>query len=107
MNDNELKKFFEAQKIVIKDDEFSELIINQLPVRKSILPQIVMITFILIGISLIFIIQDFAPVLEQIDSLVNSIINTQIPSLTSIFTYISALALVGFIGFSVSQVDVR
>jgi hypothetical protein len=107
INDTELKKIFEAHKVVIQDDGFSERIINQLSVRKSILPQIVMITFILIGMALIFVIQDFTPVLEQIENLVSSIIHTQIPSLTSIFTYISALAMIGFIGFSASQVDVR
>ena len=107
MDDKDLKKIAFAHKIDVADDGFAERIVRQLPERKSMLPQIVMITFITIGVALTLAIQGFTSVFEQISSLLNAISQAQIPSLSSIITYISALALTGFIGFSVAQVDVE
>ena len=105
MNDKEFRKIFVAHRVDIPDDGFSERVIRQLPERKSILPQIVMVVFTVIGLSLTFTIQGVAPILEQINSLITSVSHLQIPSPGAIITYISALALTGIIGFSVAQAD--
>ena len=105
MNDQDLKKIFAAHKTDISDDGFSERINKQLPERRNILPQVVMVIFVLIGLTLTIVIQGITPMLEQISNLITSISHLQIPSLASVFTYFSFLALLGIIGFSVAQAD--
>ena len=105
MNDKEFRKIFVAHRVDIPDDGFSERVIRQLPERKSVLPQIVMVVFTVIGLALTFAIQGVAPILEQINSLITSVSHLQVPSPGAIITYISALALTGIIGFSVAQAD--
>ena len=105
MNDQDLKKIFLEQKVDIPDEGFSERVIRQLPERKSLLPQVIMITCITVGIILTIALQSIVPVFEQIELLINSISRLQIPSLLSIATYISVLALLGIIGYSVAQAD--
>ena len=105
MNDKDLKKLFTTHKVDVPDEGFSERIIKQLPERKSILPQIVMITFIAIGLALVFVIQGFVPVLEQINSLAASISHAQIPTASSIIAYLAVLALMGVIAYSVGEVE--
>ena len=104
MNEQDLKKIFAANKIDIPDNGFSERIVRQLPERTKLLPQIVMTVFITIGLVLTFAIQGLAPLLNQIDSLITSIIHLQPPSPISVITYISLLGLVGTIGFAAAQV---
>jgi hypothetical protein len=100
------KTIFEAHKVEFPDDGFSERVIRQLPERKSILPQVVMAAFVMIGLVLTFAVQGgFMPALEQINSLVNSISRMQIPTASAVITYISALAMIGVIGYSVAQAD--
>ena len=105
MNDQDFKKIFSAHRVDIPDDGFSERVIRQLPERKSLLPQTVMVVFVMIGLALTFAIQGVTPMLEQINSLITSISHLQIPSPGSIITYIGALALTGIIGYSVAQAD--
>jgi divalent metal cation (Fe/Co/Zn/Cd) transporter len=107
MNSQELKRFFNAHKADIPDDGFSERVVRRLPKRQSVLPQLIMPIFIIIGLILTFATPGFAPVvIEQIDSLVNSISHSQMPSASSIAVYLGLLALLGTIGFSVAKVDV-
>jgi len=105
MNEHEIKKLFVAHRVDIPDEGFSGRIIRQLPERKGILPQIVMVAFTMIGLALTFAIQGVAPLIEQINSLITSIGNLQAPSLISVITYISMLGLVGIVGFAVAQTD--
>ena len=105
MEDMDLKKIFAAHRVDVPDEGFSERIIAQLPERKSMLPQMVMVAFVFAGLAITFAIQGFTPFLEQIDSLVTSISRLQIPSSSSITVYVAALALTGMIGFSVAQAD--
>jgi len=107
MNDKELKKVFVAHRVDIPDDGFSERVIRQLPERKSMLPQMVMVVFTMVGLALTFTIQGVTSILEQINSLITSVSHLQIPSPGAIITYICALALTGIIGFSVAQADAR
>ena len=107
MNEQDFKKIFTSNKVDIPDNGFSERIVRQLPERTNILPQIVMTIFITIGLVLTFAIQGVAPLLEQINSLITSIINLQPPSPISIIAYISVLGLVGTIGFATAQVAVE
>ena len=105
MNEQDFKKLFVTHRVDIPDEGFSERVIRHLPERKSMLPQMVMVVFIMAGLALTFAIQGVAPVLEQINSLITSVSHLQIPSPAAIVTYISALALTGIIGFSAAQVD--
>ena len=89
----------------MEDGGFSERVTTQLPERKNMLPQIVMVVFVLMGLILTLAIQDVQPLLEQIDHLVTSISHLQIPSLGSVVTYLATLALLGIIGYSVAQAD--
>ena len=105
MNDKNFKKIFTEHKIDIPDKDFSERVNRHLPERKNRLPQIIMITFIAVGLILMFSIQGFAPVIDNINSLATSISRTEIPSASSIITYLSVLALIGIIAYSVVQVE--
>jgi len=105
MHEQELKKIFANHKTDIPDDGFSERVIRQLPNRKSLLPQMVMIVSIIIGLVLMLVTPGFAPfVSEQINSLVVSITHLQVPSASAVATYLSLLSLLGIIGYSVTLV---
>jgi len=106
MNDNDFKKLFEAHKIDRSDDGFLERVVRQLPERKSLLPQMVMIAAIIIGFTLTFAMPGFTTcVLEQIYSLTASINQLQAPTASAIITYFGLLTLLGTVGYSVAQVD--
>ena len=105
MKNEKLRKKFESHRVDIPDDGFSERVIRQLPERKSMLPQIVMVVFIMMGLALTFAIHGIIPLLEQINSLITSISHLQAPSPEAVITYIGALGLIGIIGFAVAQVD--
>ena len=105
MNDKDFKKIFKAHKFDVSDDGFSKRIVREFPERKSMLPQIVMATFVTIGFVFTFSIQGISPLLEQIISLVTSISQFQIPSPSSIVAYTVVLALTGMIGFAMVQAD--
>ena len=105
MNDKDFKKIMTDHKADIPDNGFSQRVIQQLPERKSVLPQIIMVLFILIGLAFVFVLQGFTPILEQIDSLIASISHQEIPSLTSIVAYFGVLVLLSFISYSVVQAD--
>ena len=105
MNDQDFKKIFVAHKVDIPDNGFSERVIKQLPEQKNILPQMVMAVFIVIGLMLVFVLQGFTPLLDQINNLAVSISRVQIPSPASIVGYFCVLALLGIIGYSIMQAD--
>ena len=105
MKNEELRRLFVANRVDIPDEGFTERVIRQLPERKSILPQVVMVVFVVIGLTLTFAIQGVTPILEQTNSLITSISHLQIPSAGAIITYIGALGLTAIIGFSVAQAD--
>ena len=105
MNEQEIRKIFVAHRVDIPDDGFSGRVIRHLPERKSMLPQIVMTVFIMIGLALTFAIQGVAPLIEQIGSLITSVSALQPPSPISVIAYFGALGLVGIIGFAVAQAD--
>jgi len=105
MKDEDLRKIFAEHKADIPDKGFSERVFKQLPERKSILPQIVMVVFILIGFALMFILNSLTPLIEQINSLITSISLQQIPSPIAIISYIGFLSMVGIIGYAVVQAD--
>ena len=100
-----LKKIFVTHRVDIPDEGFSERVMRQLPGRRSILPQLVMVVFVMIGLALIFFILGVTPMLEQINSLITSISNLQAPSPIAVFTYLCILGLTGIIGYSVAQAD--
>ena len=101
----DLRKAFETHRVDVPDEGFSERVIRQLPERKSMLPQIVMVVFTMAGLALTFAIQGVMPLIEQINSLIYSISNLQAPSPGSVIAYIGTLGLVGFIGYAVAQAD--
>ena len=105
MNEQDLKKIFVTHKVEVPDEGFSERVVRQLPERKSLLPQIIMAVFIMIGIALMFAVLGVAPLLEQVNSLITSISLLQAPSLSSVITYIGLLSLTGIIGYAVVWVD--
>jgi len=105
MNEQDLRKLFAEHKIEIPDKGFSERIIRQLPERRSMLPQIVMTVFILIGLALAYVLQGISPLLEQINSLITSISLQQAPSPIAIISYIGFLSMVGIIGYAVVKAD--
>jgi len=104
MNEQELKKIFAAHKTDISDDGFSERVVRRLPERANILPQIIMTFFITVGLVITFAVQGIAPLLTQINSLITSISNLQLPSPISVFAYITVLILIGTVGFAAVQV---
>ena len=105
MDEQDLKKTFAAHKIDVPDEGFTERVIRQLPERKSILPQIVMTVFIMIGLALMFAITGITPLLEQINRLTTSISRLQVPPPSAIITYISLISLTGIIGYAITLAD--
>ena len=105
MNDKDFRKLFSTHRVDIPDEGFSERVFKQLPERSNMLPQLVMIVFIMAGLALTMMIQGIVPLFEQIASLINSISHLQAPSHIAVFTYLGALGLIGMIGFSVAQAD--
>ena len=105
MEDKEIREIFITHKVDVRDDGFTERIIRQLPERKGMLQQIVMATFVTIGLALTFVIQGVAPFIEQINNLVVSISQLQIPSPASIVAYMVVLTSTLIIGFAMMQAD--
>jgi hypothetical protein len=105
MNDPDFKKIFIAHKVDISDNGFSKRVNRQLPERKNMLPQLVMVAFIMIGFAFVFALKGFTPLIDQIGNLITSISHMQVPSPASIAAYFGVLALLGFIGYSVTQAD--
>ena len=105
MNEQDLRKIFAKHKVDVPDEGFSERVIRQLPERRSILPQMVMAVFIMIGLALTFALQGVTPLLDQINNLVISISHQQMPSPASVTAYLGVLALLGIISYSVMRAD--
>ena len=106
MNEQDFKKLFIAHKADIPDNSFSKRVTEQLPERKNnILSQMVMVIFIMVGFALVFILHGFTPLIDQINNLIISIGHMQIPTPASIAAYLGVLALLGLIGYSVTQAD--
>ena len=105
MNEQEFSKIVREHKLEFPDDGFSKHVISHLPQRKSILPQMVMALFVILGLTLMLIFQIFVPVLEQINSLVYSISKMQVPSASAIIIYLGVVGLVGLIGYAMVQAD--
>jgi len=106
INEHELKIFFAENKSEISDNGFSKHVQHRLPTRKSVFPQVVMSVCIIAGLSLTIAITGFSTIQTQLFSLINSVVHLQIPSVTSIMTYLGMLAALSFIGFAVAETDV-
>ena len=102
MNDQDFKKIFSEHKVEVFDAGFSECVIRQLPKRRNMLPQMVMVVFVLNGLIFTLAVQDVQPLLEQIGHLVTTICYLHIPSLGYVVTYFGIMALLGIIGYSVA-----
>jgi len=100
INEDELKSFFTKNRSEIPDNGFSKRVQQYLPPRKSVLPQIVMLICIATGLSLTLSITGVSAILVQLLSLVDSVALMQIPSLSSVMTYLGILATLSFIGFA-------
>ena len=105
INEQDFSKTFTANKLEFSDEGFSKRVVSHLPQRKSILPQIVMVAFVALGLVLMFALQAFSLILEQISSLVASISQLQIPSINAIITYLGVLGSIGLIGYAVVHSD--
>ena len=105
MEDKDFKKIFLANKIDIPDKSFSERVVKGLPERKSILPQIVVMIFTMVGLVLTFAIQGITPIFEQIKDLLNSISRMQAPSPISVIIFLVTMTVVGSICYSIMQAD--
>jgi hypothetical protein len=103
MNDQEFKKLFSTHKVDIPDNGFSDRITGMLPDRKGRLPQIIMVAAVLLGLGLMFAILGFNTLPEQIHHLVVSVTRVQMPSLSSIITYLSIPATTWIIGYSITR----
>ena len=105
MNEQDFSKIFLDNKHEFSDDGFSERVVSRLPKRKSMLPQIIMVAFVAIGLVLMFALRAFSLILEQINSLVASISQLQIPSASAIITYFGLLGLIGLTGYAIAHSD--
>ena len=105
MKDQDFNNIFIKHKIEIPDKGFSDRVIKKLPERKSLLPKFIMLASIIIGLVMFFLIIEIAPLVEQINNLVASISKLQIPSLSSVFTSIGLLSILGIISFSLLYAD--
>ena len=89
----------------IPDEGFTERIIRQLPERKSIIPQVIVIFFSTLGLAITLAIHGITPLLEQLNSLFTSISLLQAPSPVSVITYLGVMFSTGIIGYAVYQAD--
>jgi len=106
MKDEVLRKIFAEHKVDIPDNGFSERVLRQLPERKSILPQIVMVVFILIGLALMFALNGITSLLDPITGLITSVSRLQAPAPSSVVIYLGFLSMVGIIGYAVVKADI-
>ena len=106
INEQDLKKFFVENKSEISDNGFSKNLQYLLPQRKSVLPQIIMFVCIVAGLSLTIFMTGFSNIETQFFSLIDSVVHLQIPSASSIMTYLGVLAALAFVGFAVAETDV-
>jgi hypothetical protein len=106
MTDQDFKKIFTAHRADFPDEGFTERVIRQLPKRNTVLPQVVMVVFVMIGLVLTFAIQGVTPLFGQINSLITSISQLQTPSPIAVITYLGILGWIGIIGYSMAQADV-
>jgi len=105
MNEQDLRKIFAEHKADIPDKGFSERIIKQLPERKSILPQIIMVVSIVVGLALMFALNGITSLLDPIIGLITSVSRLQAPSPSSVVIYLGFLSVIGIIGYAIAQAD--
>jgi hypothetical protein len=104
-SNQEWKQLFEAHRPDFPDEGFSRKVINRLPQRKTMLPQIVMLLCVFTGFVLTFAIQGVTPIMEQIYTFVITISQLQMPSVTSAATWFGGVAIVGLTGFAVATAE--
>ena len=105
INEQKLKSFFKENKSEIPDNGFSKRVLHHLPTRKSVFPQVVMLICVVAGLSLTVAVAGFSTIQTQLLSLIDAVAHLQIPSATSIMTYIGVLATLSFIGFAVAETN--
>ncbi|MCL1973289.1 MAG: DUF5056 domain-containing protein [Bacteroidetes bacterium] len=103
MHEHDLKKLFDPLKTAIPDQGFSEEVVQRLPKRKNLLPQIVLIVFILLGLILTIGIQGVTNIHEQIVGLSKSIGQMQAPSSIAIITYLGLFLWTVTTGYALTR----
>ncbi len=107
LNDKELYQAFKSNKSEIRDDGFTKRVMKELPEQNNILPRIIVLLSIVLGTIITVIVLGSIPFFDQVGSMVTSISQLQVPSSSSVTTYITGIVLLSSIGFAMSQPDIK
>lgn len=103
--DKEFQYLFKSIKDEIPDKGFSQEVMNKLPKRLNILPYLIIVVCAILGLSLTLNIVGVELFVEQIYSFALSLSRLEMPSISSITTYIVGLILLSTVSFAIYRTD--
>lgn len=104
-NDKELEQLFKSNKPEIQDQGFSKEVMNKLPEKIRILPQIIIVCFAVVGIILSIAIQGVSSFFESLNYIVEVSSQAEDISVSMLMPYLIGLLVLGSIGYAVYESD--
>ncbi|MDR2918715.1 MAG: DUF5056 domain-containing protein [Tannerella sp.] len=104
-NDKELEQLFKLNKRKIQDQGFSREVMNKLPDKIRILPQIIIVCFAVIGIILSIAIQGLSSFLESLNHIVEVSSQAEDISVSMLMPYLIGMLVLGSVGYAVYESD--
>lgn len=104
-NDKELELLFKSNKPEIQDQGFSKEVMNKLPEKIRILPQIIIVCFAIVGIILSIAIQGVSTFVEGLNYIVIASNQIENVSVSSLMPYLTGMLVLGSIVYAVYESD--
>jgi hypothetical protein len=99
-SEQDLKRIFEAKRLDIPDNGFSQQVRRNLPERKGIFLQIIAPLSAITGFAIVVAIFGAMSIYDQMLDLITAVSHLQMPATMSLFTYLGGMATLGFIVFA-------
>jgi hypothetical protein len=99
-SEQDLKRIFEAKRLDIPDNGFSQQVRRNLPERKGIFLQIIAPLSAIAGFAIVVAIFGTMSIYNQMLDLITAVSRLQMPTMTSLFAYLSGMVMLGFIAFA-------
>jgi hypothetical protein len=103
--EKDLERLFKEHRDEIPDNGFTGNLKCRLPQRPSFLPQIVMFICISVGMALVFMLQSFEMIVNNIHEFILAISQLQCPSIDLILTYLGMLFCVYIIAYAMTTTE--
>ncbi len=104
-NDKELEQLFKSNKSEIRDRGFSKDVMNNLPEKVRILPQIIIVCFAIAGIGITIAIQGYSSFVEGLNSMITAGNQAEVLSVSALMPYLTVMLVLGSVGYAVYQSD--